>query len=111
MPAGALGLTSSAMLGESFSGVYVEATYDLLTELAPGSRFAVAPYARYERLDTQDDVPAAGAKDPANERTIVTAGLAVKPHPNVVVKADRQLRSNKSDTGTHQWNVALGYLF
>ena len=65
---------------------------------------------RAESLDTQDDVEG-GSNDAALERTILTFGVAAKPHPNVVVKADREQRSNGADTETSRWNVALGWLF
>jgi hypothetical protein len=106
----ALGLTGSDRLGETFFGVTAEASYDLLGRLAPGSSYALLPYARWENYDTQNGVPG-GSENPALERTVWTAGAAFRPHPNVIVKADRQWRSNQADTGTDQWNVAFGYMF
>jgi hypothetical protein len=106
----ALGLTGSERLGTSFFGASVEASYDLLARLAPGSAYALLPYARWESYDTQNDVPG-GSEDPFLERTVWTVGAAFRPHPNVIVKADRQWRSNQADTGTDQWNVAFGYMF
>jgi len=106
----ALGLSGSNRLGASFFGAYLEGAYDVWPHVAPGSRFALAPYARIERFDTQDDVTGA-AEDPANRRRVVIAGLAFKPHPQVVVKSDREWRRNDAGTETSQWNAALGYLF
>jgi hypothetical protein len=105
-----LGLTGSSRLGERFGGWYVEAQMDLMPWIAPGSTYGLLPYARYESYDTQDDVPG-GTENPANERTVATAGTAFKPHPNVVLKADFQWRHNEAETGTHQWNAQLGYMF
>jgi hypothetical protein len=107
----ALGLAGSGGLGESFGGGYVEAAYDVLPHLWPGTSYGLAPYARYETYDTQEDVPAGFTENPAFERTTLTAGAALRPHPNVVLKADRQVRRNDAGTETSQWNVALGYLF
>ena len=106
----ALGLIGSERIGESFFGATAEASYDLLSRLAPGSRYGLLPYVRWENYDTQNGVPG-GSEDPALERTVWTAGAAFRPHPNVIVKADRQWRSNQADTGTDQWNVAFGYMF
>jgi hypothetical protein len=106
----ALGLAGIDRLGEKFFGASVEAAYDLLTRLSPGSPYALQPYVRWEMFDTQDEVPG-GAENPALENTIVTAGAAFRPHPNVIVKADRQWRSNEANTATGQFNVAVGYLF
>lgn len=105
-----LGLTGSGRLGRSFWGYYVEAAYDVLPLAHPGSRVGMLPYLRFERTDTQDDVPG-GSENPANDRTTITAGLALKPHPNVILKMDRQQRRNQAKTETSQWNAAVGYLF
>jgi hypothetical protein len=52
-----------------------------------------------------------GGEDPALESRVLLFGLAVKPHPNVVVKADREQRSSNGDNETSRWNVAMGWLF
>jgi len=106
----ALALIGDARLGESFWGAYAEAAYDVLPHLVAGTRWSLSPYARYETFDTQDDVPG-GAENAANARTNIVAGAALKPHPNVVMKADRQWRTNDAETGISQWNLAVGYLF
>ena len=105
-----LGLSGSSRLGESFQGMYVEAGYDILPRLVAGTTWGLMPYGRFEVVDTQEDVPG-GSEAPANEVQIITAGAAFSPHPNVVLKADRQWRNNPADTGVSQWSVALGYLF
>ena len=105
-----LGLSGSDRLGQSFWGYYVEAAYDMLPLAYPGTRYGLLPYLRFERTDTQDDVPG-GIEDPANDRITLTTGLALRPHPNVVLKMDHQQRRNQARTGVGQWNVAIGYLF
>jgi hypothetical protein len=105
----ALGLVGNERIGESFFGAYVEAAYEVLSPRGE-SRFQFAPYLRWETYDTQNDV-AGGSEDPALEHTVVTAGAAFRPHPNVVVKADREWRSNPATTEIPQWNLALGYMF
>ncbi len=106
----ALALTGAARLGGRFAGGYGEAAYDVAPLAWPGTEWLLAPYVRVEKLDTQDGVEG-GANDPALERTILTFGIAVKPHPNVVLKADREQRSNAANRETSRWNVALGWLF
>jgi hypothetical protein len=105
-----LGLTGSERLGERFSGGYFEAAYDVAPLAWPGTRWAVAPYVRAETLDSQHDVPG-GSEDPALERGVLLFGLALKPHPSVVVKADREQRRSNGDGETSRWNLALGWLF
>jgi hypothetical protein len=106
----ALGLTGPGRLGEKFGGFRIEAGYDVLPLVSPGTRYGLSPYVRYETYDTQNDVPG-GSEDPANERSVITAGLEFRPHPNVVLKMDRETRSNEAETETSSWNVGLGYLF
>ncbi len=105
-----LGLTGSNRLGDSFWGYYVEAAYDVLPLADPGTRYGILPYFRFERTDTQDDV-SRGSENPANDRITLTTGLALKPHPNVILKLDHQRRRNQAKTETSQWNAAIGYLF
>ena len=106
----ALGLSRSDRIGDSFFGAYAEAAYDLVPLRWPGSQYELSPYLRWELYDTQQDV-SGGSENPALERTVVTAGAAFRPHPNVVVKADRAWRSNPAESETSQWNLALGYMF
>lgn len=104
----ALGLTGNARLGEASFGGSLEAAYDVLARR--GGTYELLPYLRWERYETQHGVPA-GSENPAFQHTVWTAGAEFRPHPDVVVKADRQWRSNRADTGVDQWNVALGCVF
>jgi len=106
----ALGLAGASRLGESYHGFYVEGAYDVLPLLMPGTAYALAPYARYEMLDTQESVPG-GTENPAHEQTVLTFGAAFRPHPNVVLKGERQQRGNEAETATSQWNLQVGWLF
>jgi hypothetical protein len=105
-----LGLVGSSRLGEHFMGGYVEGAYNVMPLIAPQSKLGLSPYLRFETYDTQNDVPG-GSEDPALERRVVTAGAAFNPHPNLVLKADRQWRTNEAETGLSQWNVQVGYLY
>ncbi|HTK32232.1 MAG TPA: hypothetical protein VL332_09730 [Candidatus Saccharimonadaceae bacterium] len=106
----ALGLTGAERLGERVFGGYLEAAVDLLGAARPGTHYALLPYARFERWSTQQNVPG-GREDPANQRRAIVVGTAFKPHPNVSLKAERELLRDNARTSTARWNVALGYLF
>ncbi|NWJ41410.1 MAG: hypothetical protein HXX12_10610 [Geothrix sp.] len=88
-------------------GGYLEVGYDLLK----GSKQALIPYLRYERLDTQQAVVAGVAKDLGQDRTLLTTGVAFKPIPQVAVKADWTRDENRARTGRDQFSLALGYTF
>jgi hypothetical protein len=103
------GLGGSSAIGQDMLGWYAQAGYDLLrrTEL----RDQLIPYARYERVNTQAEVPEGFSANLANDRTILSLGLAWKPITNIVWKADYQIHTNEAEQGTNQFNVALGWIF
>lgn len=96
-------------LGTQQWGGYLEAGYDLLTR--SGSKQALIPYLRWERMNTQQGVVAGVAADPANDQTLLTAGVAYKPIPQVAVKLDVTKAENRARTGRDQVSLALGYYF
>jgi hypothetical protein len=107
----ALELAGNRSIGERLEGHYLELGYDLMPHLAPGDGRGLVPYARWERYDSQAEVPAGYARDPANDVEILTLGVAWKPLPQLVMKADWQDVDNAAGTGVDQVNVALGYVF
>ena len=60
----------------------------------------LAPYFRYERINTQFRVPSlpGRAADPTRDVSILEAGLTFKPHPQVAVKLS--YRDSSNDAGT-----------
>ncbi|HEX6203768.1 MAG TPA: hypothetical protein VF100_12260, partial [Thermoanaerobaculia bacterium] len=103
----ALGLTGGASVGELLEGFYVEAGYDVLA----GGERSLTPYVRWEQLDTQAEVPAGFARNPARDVESLTLGLAFQPIDAIILKADYQDYDNGAGTGIDQINVALGYIF
>ena len=97
------GLEGEESIGKSFGGWYVEGGYNITA--------MVAPYARYEKLDTQRSVPAGFSRNPANDQSIFTIGFAFKPISQTVIKADWQNVKNRAGTGNDRFNIALGYIF
>lgn len=96
-------------LGTQQWGGYLEAGYDVLG--LTGSKQALIPYLRWERLNTQQEVVAGVAADLANDQTLITAGVAYKPIPQVAVKLDLTKAENRARTGRDQVSLALGYYF
>jgi hypothetical protein len=102
-------LTGDESVGERLVGWYLEAGYDLLRSVR--TEHQLIPYARYEDLNTQDQVPEGFSANPATDQRILSVGAAWKPITNLVVKADYQFRGNQANTGVDQLNVSIGYLF
>jgi hypothetical protein len=104
------GFIGDESVGSSQGGWYGEIGYDLLASKGE-TRQSLIPYLRYEQFDTQKEVPAGYSRNLAMDQTVTTIGIAWKPIPQVVVKADWNDISNKADSGVDQFNIALGFLF
>ena len=105
----ARGLPASAGVAEVMTGGYMQAGYNVLSQVAREA--AVTPFYRFERVDTQHRMPAGYEADPARDVTYHTIGLEVSPIHNIVVKTDYMVVRNEAGTGRNQFNIALGYAF
>ena len=107
----------SAAKGEGISevqwGWYGEIAYDILPAFDPNTRMGLVPFVRYERFNTQEDVPAGFVPDETRNRTVVTAGINFFPHPNVVFKVDyRQFDSKGGELPKlNDLNIGVGFAF
>lgn len=100
-------------VGEEQSGWYVLGAYNIFSALNSGSKYMeyLALFFRYEKFDTQKEVPTGFERNPANDRTQYTFGINYKPIPSVVIKAEYQNLDNAADEATDQFNFGLGYVF
>jgi Phosphate-selective porin O and P len=96
---------SSQIAPSSFWGYYAEAGYHFRL----GDEMELAPFARYERYNTQASVPSGLTADPKNNERVTTFGLNFKLHPQVVIKADYQ--DFKEDSKKDRFSLGLGYMF
>jgi hypothetical protein len=103
-----LGLEGSASVGEVLQGSYLQAGYDLLRGRRGRS---LIPYLRWESMNTQYEVPDGYQSNPANDREILTLGLAYQPIEQLIIKLDYQDVDDEANTGVDQFNVGLGYIF
>ncbi|HEX6835872.1 MAG TPA: hypothetical protein VF334_04830, partial [Polyangia bacterium] len=71
-------------------GGYVELGYDVLHPLKLRAGRQLVPFIRYERVDTQFDVPADLGRAPGKRQDVVTAGLTFRPIAEVALKLDYQ---------------------
>jgi hypothetical protein len=106
------GLVGDDSVGEEQFGWYVEGAYNILSlaDIHPYFQY-LAPFVRFEKFDTQNQVPDGFLRNPENNRDVLTLGLSYKPIPNVVVKIDYQNRDNKANSSNDQINLGLGYVF
>ncbi len=96
-------------------GGYLELGYDVLRPFHLRSGVQLIPFVRYERTNTQFDVPQElllQAAQPGNDRTVYTAGLTLRPIFEIAIKLDYQLRQSEViGSSRHFLNAALAYQF
>jgi len=96
-------------------GGYLEVGYDLLQSLHLRSGMQLAAFFRYDRTNTQLDVPEAQLGVPRAggfDRSAYVTGLTFKPIFEVAVKCDYTYRhSELAGSGTHLADFALAYQF
>jgi hypothetical protein len=99
-------------IAEHTFGFYAEAAYDVMPLLLPGSTQMLAPFFRYEILDTQDAVPRGFARVPGRDVQVYTVGFSYKPHPQVVLKLDyRNLDNGSVNALADELSIGAGFVF
>ncbi len=99
-------------VGRRILGWYLEAAYDVLGRgrSMPRGR-ALVLFARAERIDTNNCVPAGFPVDPAADRRILTGGATYYPVDRVAFKADLEHWKDGTDATLDRFNLAACYLF
>lgn len=100
-------LVGEDSVGDVQRGYYFELGYDLLS----GERQALIPFARYEDLNTQLEVPTGYLSNPASWRRNVTVGVNFKPIDQVVLKASYKELLLGDASGVNSWSLSFGYVF
>ena len=91
-----------------FYGWYAEAAYHVWKN----GDHDLAPFIRYEKWDTQANLPANAVRNVESNNDIWTVGANYWPHPQVVLKADYQkFDKPDGDKGDKRINLGLGYMF
>ena len=99
-------------VGEAMQGFYAEAAYDLLRRDAkPDARRALFVFARYERFDTNAEMPAGATADPAFDRKVITGGLAFLPIEKISFKADFEYWEDGANATLNRVNLGAAFLF
>ncbi len=104
---------SGNAVAKTMLGWYLLGAYDVLPLIFPDSKMSLEPYFRYERLDTQNQMPAGYAPNRKYTQDIYTTGLQFKPLPQIVLKLDYQRVTPEShpDDVADAVRFAAGYVF
>ena len=106
-----MGLTDSNGLAEKMEGGYVIVGYNVLSQTSDVGGPSLMPYFKFERVDTQAQMPMGYSRKLSTLNNFRTVGFEFKPIPNVAIKVDHMWVTNKADSGINQFNVNLGYGF
>jgi len=98
-------------IGSENYGWYTEVGYDVLPLLFKDTPQYLAPFFRYEQLDTIAKAPNGFADDKTRDRQIFQVGLQYKPIPNVVIKADYRNFVAKQGPLADDFNLGIGFIF
>jgi hypothetical protein len=103
--AGIVSTATGVVVPKAIYGWYGQAAYHVWRH----GDYDLAPFVRYEKYNTQQQVAAGFAADPLNNERVVTVGLNFKIHPQVVLKTDYQ--QYKTDNSKDRFNLGIGYMF
>ncbi len=102
-------------VADEIFGWYLEAAYHWLPEEWKTGKLAEADatvFLRYDDYDTQYEMPSGFSKDREGNRTDVTLGTNFYLTPNLVVKADYQIRDDDSRGGLDDLlNFGIGWMY
>ena len=99
-------------VGSAMQGGYLEAAYRLKKMLFRESSPAdLALFARFERFNTNHEVPTGYVADPRALRRIWTTGLAFYPLSSVVLKADGEFWKDGAEDTVERLNLGAAFMF
>lgn len=102
-------------VGETMTGWYAEAGYDIMPLVADRGEQSLYPWVRYTDLDTQASMPSGYEAADKNDRTVTEVGLHYMPHPNVVIKAEykdfNSAASGEENNNHDEVLAGIGYNF
>ena len=109
--AGILSAAKGETIGSKNYGWYTEIGYDIMPHLMRDTAQYLAPFFRYEQLDTIAEAPTGFLDDGNKDRRIYQFGLQYKPIPNVVIKADYRNFTAKTGSVPDDFNLGIGFIF
>lgn len=109
--AGVLSAAKGQTIGKENYGWYSELGYDILPLLNANTTQYLAPFFRYEQLDTIASAPIGFSDDETKNKQIYQFGLQYKPIPNVVIKADYRNFMAKKGSLPDDFNLGFGFIF
>ena len=104
-------VTGEGVIGSQNYGWYSEVGYDVLPLMFRDTPQYLAPFVRYEKLNTIAKAPTGYVSDPTKDQQVFQVGLSYKPIPQVVIKADYRNFVAKQGTLPDDFNLGFGFIF
>ncbi|MEI6335946.1 MAG: hypothetical protein WCS87_15405 [Methylococcaceae bacterium] len=104
-------VTGEGVIGSQNYGWYSEVGYDVLPLMFRDTPQYLAPFVRYEKLNTIAKAPTGFTGDPTKDQQIFQVGLQYKPIPQVVIKADYRNFVAKQGALPDDFNLGFGFIF
>ena len=99
-------------VGSENYGWYSELGYDVLPLIFNDTTQYLAPFFRYEKLNTMAEVAEGITADPLTDQRIFQVGLQYKPMSQVVIKADyRNFSTPSGAVLPDDFNLGFGFIF
>ena len=109
--AGANPANGQGVIGSQNYGWYSEVGYDVLPLMFRDTPQYLAPFVRYEKLNTVAKAPTGYVSDPSKDQQVFQVGLQYKPIPQVVIKADYRNFVAKQGPLPDDFNLGFGFIF
>ena len=106
-----LSINAAEPIGSDMWGAYGEVAYDLMPWFLPDSDQYLAPWVRYSRYNTQEDVPSGFVADDEQNREDVEVGFSYKPIPQVVIKTEYRYLEAKEGDRPDEFRLGAGFVF
>jgi hypothetical protein len=105
-------LLAPETIGKVMQGWYAEAGYDVLRrDREEGEGRSLVFFGRREKFDTNEEVPAGFARNPAADRAVTSGGIAYYPIEKVAFKADIEHWKDGAGAKLNRVNLGAAFMF
>ena len=109
--AASLSVNAQEPIGQRMTGWYAELAYDIMPLVLPHTEQYLAPWFRYSRYNTQDEVARGFTPDDNDDRRSIDMGIDYKPIPEVVLKLDYRNEDAAEGDRPDIVRVGAGFVF
>jgi len=106
-----LSIDAGEPIGSEMWGAYGEVAYNVMPWFLPDTEQYLAPWVRYSRYNTQEDVPSGFDADDEQDREDFEVGFSYKPIPQVVIKTEYRYLDAEEGDRPDEFRLGAGFVF